>query len=115
MQSELGSVSKNKLDKVINIIRKKLNFNQWNHTTDVINWFSKINIKNECTFTQYDINDFYPLITSEILVKTIEFGKIHLEITENTIRGRIIKHCRNTLLYFNKKTWKKKNTRDTFM
>jgi hypothetical protein len=111
-KSEIGHVSKLKLDKINNILRKKLNLNQWKNTTDVINWFSIINYKKDCTFIQFDINDFYPSITADILDKTIAFAKIHTDIPEETIR--VIKHCRKTLLYFNKETWKKKNINDCF-
>ena len=95
-KSEIGHVSKLKLDKINNILRKKLNLNQWKNTTDVINWFSIINYKKDCTFIQFDINDFYPSITADILDKTILFAKTHTDIPEETIR--VIKRCRKTLL-----------------
>ncbi|XP_065645218.1 uncharacterized protein LOC136075711 [Hydra vulgaris] len=68
-KSEMGHVSKIKLDKIINILRNKLNLQQWKNTIDVINWFSIIENKNDCTFIQFDINDFYPSITADPAIK----------------------------------------------
>ena len=111
-KTELGSVSKIHLDKINRAIREKLNLNQWKNTTDVITWFSKINQKQNCTFVQLDIKEFYPSISKKIFDDAINFAKTHTTISDETLR--IIKHCRKSLLFYKNEAWKKKTTNDCF-
>ena len=60
----------------------------------------------------YNIKDFYPSITEEILKKSLEFAKQYVDITEKDIRS--IKHCRKSLLFLNEEPQKKKNTASCF-
>ena len=96
-KTELGTVSKFHLDKINRTIREKLKLNQWKNTTDVITWFSKINEKQNCTFVQLDIKEFYPSISKKIFDDAINFAKTHTTISDETLR--IIKHCRKSLLF----------------
>ena len=85
-KSNIGAISKTILDRVNSEIRKSLNVNQWKNTDEVVNWFSSIHRKSECSFIQMDIKDFYPTITKKILDEAITFAKDHTEISENDIR-----------------------------
>ena len=49
--------------------------NQWENTKNVTDWFIKIDNKKDCTFIQFDINEFYPAISESILGKAINFAK----------------------------------------
>ena len=111
-KSEIGAISKSILDRVNSNLRKKLHVNQWKNTDQVIEWFSSIKNKQNCTFVQLDIKEFYPSISRQILEDSIEFAKLHTTITEKEIRT--IFHCRKSLLFFNDEAWKKKNTHDCF-
>ena len=111
-KSELGHVSKFYLDKINKSIRQKLNLNQWKNTTDVIDWFKNINHKQNCTFIQLDIREFYPSISKNIFDNAINFAKTHANIAPEELRT--IRHCRKSLLFFKNEGWKKKTTNDCF-
>ena len=98
--------SKNKSAKV----NKQLN--QWRNTDAVLKWFNNITDKSNCSFIQFDIKEFYPSITENILHQTFKFAKQHTNIDKNDLR--IINHCRKSLLFSDNKTWKKKTTDSCF-
>ena len=58
-KNEIGRSSKSILDKSNNCVCQKLKLNEWKSTTEVINWFEKIDEKHLHTFTIFDIKDFY--------------------------------------------------------
>ena len=111
-KSELGHVSKIHLDRINTEIRQKLKLNQWKNTTDVITWFSKIDKKQQCSFTQLDIKEFYPSITKTIFENALNFAKTQTTITRDEIRT--ITHCRKSLLFSGNETWVKKNSSNCF-
>ena len=111
-KSELGHISKIYLDKINKTIREKLQLNQWKNTTDVIEWFKKIEQKPNCTFIQLDIKEFYPSITKNIFDEAIKFAKKHVKIPREELRT--IKHCRKSLLFFKDEPWMKKTTSNCF-
>ena len=111
-KSELGHVSKTHLDRINSEIRQKLKLNQWKNTTDVITWFSKIDQKQECSFIQLDIKEFYPSITKTIFEDALDFAKTQTTIGRDEIRT--IKHCRKSLLFSGNETWVKKNSNNCF-
>ena len=37
--------------------------NQWKNTSNIINWFNNIENKKDCSFSQFDIKEFYPATT----------------------------------------------------
>ena len=86
--------------------------NQWKNTSNVINWFNNIENKKECAFIQFDIKEFYPSITEEIVEKAIYFGKSLIVFDDHKIRT--IKHCKKSLLVHNNIAWKKKTMRNCF-
>ena len=51
-----------------------------------IEWFKKIKNKCKATFTQFDIIDFYPSITKNILIHSINYARKYIEITEEHMR-----------------------------
>ena len=55
-KSELGKVSKIKLDEINKCIKSSLTVNQWRNSDDVIEWFVNIENKHACTFVQFDID-----------------------------------------------------------
>ena len=84
----------------------QLKYNQWKNTNEVIHWSSNINEKQNCKFIQLHIKEFYPSISEETLNKAINFAENYTSISLENIR--IIKHCRNFLLFYNNEPWKKK-------
>ena len=80
-------------------VPKKIDVNQWKNTSNVINWFSSIENKENCTFIQFNIKEFYPSITDEIPEEAISFAKSLIGIDNHKIGT--IKHCRKSLLFHN--------------
>ena len=50
----------------------------------------------------FNIKDFYPSITEQLLTKSLQFATQHVEIKQEDMA--IIFHSRKSTLYYNKKT-----------
>lgn len=112
-KSEIGKVSKYILDSVNNTIRSKINVNQWRNTNSVLDWFKMLEKKDELTFLVFDIVDFYPSISEDLLSKTLSWASQYAQISE--LDKQTILHARKSLLYDTKgKSWVKKNSRKAF-
>ena len=96
-KSEMGLISKQILERANIKIRNDLCVNQWRNTSAVIKWFEDIQDKKQFTFTVFDIEEFYPSISDELLHKSVEFARNYKEITEEELR--IIHHARKSLLF----------------
>ena len=72
---EIVIVSKHYIDHINKSIREKLNVNQWRNTQAVITWFKNIKRKSRSSFIKFEIVDFYPSISKELLLKAINFAK----------------------------------------
>ena len=70
-KSELGKLSKHILQTINTELRNKIKVNQWQNSSEVIEWFKNIPNKKECTFTVFEIQEFYPSITEDLLKKEI--------------------------------------------
>ena len=92
---------------------KQLKYNHWKNTNNVIEWFENISNKQNCTFIKFDITEFYPSITEEILDTAITFAKSHSDI--NNVELRTIKYCRKFLFFSNNVARKKNNCFDVTM
>ena len=44
-------------------------------------WFRRIKNKSKATFIQFDIIDFYPSITKNILIDSINYARKYIDIT----------------------------------
>ena len=59
LKSELGKVSKVKMEKINQALVKHLDVNQWKNSSTVIEWFKGIDNKKDCIFITFDIREFY--------------------------------------------------------
>ena len=66
-KNALGKVSKQLVEKINSDIIEKLQFNQWRNTDALLKWFNIITDKINCSFIQFDIKEFYPSITENIV------------------------------------------------
>ena len=82
------------------------------NTQSVINWFQGISDKPNYTFLSFDIVEFYPSISEQLLNNVISWAKSLTDITDQYIS--IIKHARKSLLFHDDKTWVKKNNQSLF-
>ena len=111
-KNKLGKISKKIIEQINQKILKKTDASQWKNTSNVINWFNNIENKKDCSFIQFDVKEFYPLITEDILQEAISFPKSFMDIDDHKIRT--IKHRRKFLLFHSNVAWKKKTTKSCF-
>ena len=74
-KSQLGKISKQVLQNINKTLTSELNVNQWQNSNEVIDWFKNIQNKNLCTFTVFDVQEFYPSITEKLLKDTLAFAQ----------------------------------------
>ena len=58
-------------------------------------------------FMKFDIVDFYPSISEDLLKRSMEFATSYTSGSDETIN--IIMHCRHSILFTNDGTWTKKD------
>ena len=68
-KSKIGKISKYFLEQINTEVRDLSSVNQWQETSTIINWFKNIRNKKKCIFMQFDIEEFYPSISKELLLK----------------------------------------------
>ncbi|KAJ8049838.1 hypothetical protein HOLleu_02755 [Holothuria leucospilota] len=94
-------------------IRSKTQVNQLRSTNAVLEWFNALPKKEMLPFLVFDIVDFYPSISEQLLSKSLEWGKSYTRIS-NTERDTIL-HARRPLLYDDKGApWVKRNVSNQF-
>ena len=111
-KSDSGKISKLILDKVNTHLRTILNVNQWRNMQNVIEWFGNIEQKSRHSFISFDIVDFYPSISENLLDQALSWASSLAEISHENIS--IIKHARKSLLFNNGKPWIKNNNSNLF-
>ena len=106
-KSEIGKISKQYLDNINYSIRQKKQLNQWTNTASVISWFKKsTSNKKNCKFLKFDIENFYPSISENLLENALGFAAHHTKISEEIMLT--IRHCRKSLLFCTDKDMGKK-------
>ena len=85
---------------------------QWRNSDSVIEWFKNINNKSSHSFINFDVVDFYPSITDELLNKAITFASEYDEITAK--ERHIIIQAKNSLLFSETEAWCKKDSSSNF-
>ena len=105
---EIGIIRKHYLELNSNKIREITKLNQWPSTKSVITeWFKAIKNKGKSYFIKFDIVEFYPSTSKELLLKTIEYAQSVITIEEKVINT--IYHARNSLLFDKNNVWVKKD------
>lgn len=112
-KTELGRVSKIMLDSINAEIRRQISVNQWMNTTSVLEWFNNLHDKKNLSFLVFDIVEFYPSISEELLTRCLSWARQYATI-KDTERDTIM-HARRSLLYHHKGTaWEKRDTNKQF-
>ena len=104
---EIGKIRKYFLQQLNSKVIDLSSVNQWQETSAVINLFKNIKNKKKCIFMQFDIEEFYPSISKELLLKAITYAKTLVNISDEEINT--IMHSRKSLLFNNTDIWIKKN------
>ena len=91
-----------------------MGLNQWRNTDTMIDWFKSIHNKHLCKFVVFDIREFYPSITENLLKKALTFAKAHTHTHTHTHFSddgkAIIHHTRKSLLFNVQQTWIKRDS-----
>ena len=74
-KNEVGLVSKCYLSNIIADVSKKTKANQSRNTSTVIDWFKNLADKQKRKFIKFDIAEFYPSISEDLLKKSINHAK----------------------------------------
>ncbi len=109
-KSEIGKISKQILDRVNKKIITALN--QWKNTTAVLNWFNNVENKNQYSFIAFDVADFYPSISLDLLNAALDFASNYDNITDD--ERHIIVHAKKSCLFSSGEQWCKKSSSDLF-
>ena len=105
-KNELGRISKTILDKINVNLRNSLHLNQWKNTQEVIDWFKGIDNEQIYKFIMFDIKDFYPSISKELLNDALTLAKTIINLDDQG--KKIIYHSRKSLLLNQEQRWIKK-------
>ena len=111
-RSELGQVNKRILERIIKSTVNATAVNLWKSTKDVLTWFQNTQVTRRTRFKNFDIIDFYPSITENLLNKAINHAKQYTEKSDSDID--IIIHTKRTLVFNNGEPWKKKDNGSGF-
>ncbi len=103
---ELGKVSKVVLERLNNSIKNKSKLKLWRNTSEVIQWFKSIENKKQHAFLGFDVVEFYPSITENLLREGLEWAKTFEDISEDEFNT--ILQVKHSLLYHANKAWVKK-------
>ena len=106
---EIGKISKQILENVINVIREKSKLNSWKNTDAVLTWFRNLRNKKRKTFIIFDICSFYPSITLELMLKVLDWAAMYVKITQE--ERNIIMQSKKSFLYTEDTPWVKKGGR----
>ena len=109
-KSDIGKVSKVIIQKIVQQLNEKLKLNQWRDPSEVTKWFKGIENKNEASFLKFDIVNFYPSITEELLEKAVNFARSHVFFNDKD--KNIIFTARKSFLYFQNEPWVKSESED---
>ena len=107
---EIGKISKQIVSKIVTIVREKTCFNQLENTFAAIQWFENLQDTHDLSFIQFDIVDFYPSISEELLSKAIQFARKHAEISVSDCE--IIFQARKSFLFHNNIAWEKSKNKE---
>ena len=111
-KSHLGKISKIYVENINKEIREALHLNQWRNTNSVINWFKNIQNKSNSSFVKFDIVSFYPSITLDLMMKTLDFARNYCDINDDIINT--ILNTRKSFLFYEGQPWVKKDTDSHF-
>ena len=118
-KTHVGKLSQVILREKITLLRENLKLNHWKSTGEVLEWFNTLKHTNKATrnpnikFIKFDIEQFYPSITRELLHKSIQFARENgVFICKHDLN--IIETARETFLFKNGTPYVKKNRNDRF-
>ena len=74
-KNELGRISKSTLDRINTSLLNFIKVDQWKDISKVTEWFKNVGNKQKHTFILFDIKNFYPTITKDLLTICFKFAE----------------------------------------
>lgn len=99
----IGIISKNLTDQINLEVKAKLNCNMWGNIAAVIKWFIDIGNRQQYSFIIFDVIEFYPSISRNLLSKALDLAAKFPSILCQD--RHIIHYTRNSLLYHSQQPW----------
>ena len=65
--------------------REKIGATQWRSTAEVLHWFKGRDRNRRASFTQFDIEEFYPSISEALLLRALNYLKSVSSLTDEQI------------------------------
>ena len=92
-KTEIGIISKHLLDSINSRIIQATKVNLWKSTSNIIKWFNAIPEKRGHAFITFDVCEFYPSISEELLMKALDYASKFTKIRSE--ERRVGKECRS--------------------
>ena len=110
-KSEIG-ISKQILKRINQKVVEATGVNQWKNTQAVLEWYKNIPNKNNHSFISFDVVDFYPSITENLLIEALNFASKYDNITDE--EKALIIQAKQSLLFNDNEAWCKKSSKTQF-
>ena len=68
-KSKIGKISKLFIENINTKVKSLSAVHLWKDPYTVIDWFKNIQNKSKCIFMQFDMEEFYPFISKELVEK----------------------------------------------
>ena len=104
-KTELGFISKDLIQRITSRLLSNHEYKLWKNSMDTIDGFKNIRDKKRSTFVQFDIIEFHPSITRELILRRLNHAREYTDIMQEEIE--IIQACRKSVLSDNRRTWVK--------
>ena len=111
-KQEIGKISKQILDDINRKLVAATNVNQWKNTFSVLQWFKNLPNKCDSAFISFDVVEFYPSITEDLLGRALDFASNY--VTISAADRHVIMHAKQSLLFSNETPWQKRNSNTLF-
>ena len=100
---EIGVIIKNILDRINKEVIQATKVNLWKSTNNTIERFKAIPEKGKHEFITFDVCDFYPSISEDLLLNALDYSSKFTTITPQD--RHIIIHAKKSLLYHQNSLW----------
>ena len=111
-KSYIGTVSKNILHGITTKIIQATKANLWRSTNNAIEWYKTIPDKQNHPFITFDVCNFYPSISEELLTKALDYASKFATVTQED--REIIIHAKRSLLHHQNSPWTKRDSDSMF-
>ena len=79
------------------VVQKDSGLKLWKNTPAVIAWFKSLPNKEQLRFIQFDICEFYPSISEQLLDKAIKFAEKYVKISDDD--KKLFFHTKKSFLF----------------